>query len=114
LDAAAKLVERHPAVAQPALLRELRAEATAGITAAVAPPGEQHMLSQREFEIADLVSQGRTNRQIARQLEVSHKTVETHLGRIFSKLNVSSRAEIASMVGRASVVARPRRTAVAR
>lgn len=93
--------------------RELR-EVVEARAAAMRPPTEQHMLSQREFEIADLVSQGRTNRQIARQLEVSHKTVETHLGRIFTKLKVSSRAEIASMIGRSSVVARPRRTAAAR
>jgi DNA-binding CsgD family transcriptional regulator len=75
------------------------------------PAAEMHMLSHREFEIAELLSAGKTNRQIARQLEVSPKTVETHLGRIFTKLNVSSRAEIANMVGRATVIARPRRAA---
>ncbi|MCX4820761.1 LuxR C-terminal-related transcriptional regulator [Streptomyces sp. NBC_01142] len=95
-------------------VRALRAEMSARVPAAPVPPEEQYMLSQREFEIANLVSQGRTNRQIARQLEVSHKTVETHLGRIFTKLSVSSRAEIANMVGRASVIARPRRTAAVR
>ncbi|WP_432753714.1 LuxR C-terminal-related transcriptional regulator [Streptomyces sp. JL2001] len=72
-----------------------------------------HMLSQREFEISTLVSQGCTNRQIARTLGVSHKTVETHLGRIFAKLEVSSRAEIANMIGRNTVVARPRARAKA-
>ncbi|MBP2478018.1 hypothetical protein JOF53_006890 [Crossiella equi] len=36
--------------------------------------------------------------------------VEVDLGRIFTKLDVSSRAEIANMVGRATVTARPRRT----
>ncbi|WP_156725187.1 helix-turn-helix transcriptional regulator [Streptomyces apocyni] len=97
----------------PAAARELR-ELIASRAAAARPPVEQHMLSQREFEIAELVSQGRTNRQIARKLEVSHKTVETHLGRIFTKLDVSSRAQIASMIGRSSVIARPRRTAAAR
>ena len=58
------------------------------------------LLSPRENQIAELVSQGRTNRQIARALTVSHKTVETHLSRIFGKLSVSSRAEVASLVGR--------------
>lgn len=48
-----------------------------------------------------LVSGGRTNQQIARALAISHKTVETHLGRIFKKLQVSSRAEVAAVVGRA-------------
>ncbi|WP_192583444.1 helix-turn-helix transcriptional regulator [Streptomyces albicerus] len=57
-------------------------------------------LSKREMEIAVLVSGGRTNRQIARALVISQKTVETHLGRIFRKLVVSSRAEVAALVGR--------------
>lgn len=59
------------------------------------------LLSRREYEVAVLVSHGRTNRQIARALAVSHKTVETHLGRTFAKLGVSSRAQIANLVGRA-------------
>ncbi|GAA2553855.1 hypothetical protein GCM10010435_25320 [Winogradskya consettensis] len=79
------------------------------VTAAAPVQEEQLVLSKREFEIAQLVSLGRTNRQIARTLEVSHKTIETHLGRIFVKLDVSSRAEIANMVGRAVVAARPAR-----
>ncbi|OIJ92983.1 hypothetical protein BIV23_38175 [Streptomyces monashensis] len=57
-------------------------------------------LSRREKEVALLVSAGRTNQQIARVLELSHKTVETYLGRIFQKLQVQSRAEVAAMVGR--------------
>ncbi|MEU8666735.1 LuxR C-terminal-related transcriptional regulator [Streptomyces anulatus] len=65
-------------------------------------------VSRREFEIARLVSEGRTNRQIARVLEVSHKTVETHLARIFAKSGVSSRAELAGLTVANRVVARPR------
>lgn len=63
-------------------------------------------LSERELEVAVLVSDGRTNQQIARRLELSHKTVETYLGRIFKKLFVSSRAEVAALVGLAGQVAR--------
>ncbi|MFI5671325.1 LuxR C-terminal-related transcriptional regulator [Streptomyces sp. NPDC051704] len=84
------------------------AAATAEAAVSAAPAAEAYMLSQREYEISQLVSQGCTNRQIARTLGVSHKTVETHLGRIFAKLEVSSRAEIANMIGRNTVVARPR------
>ncbi|WP_163010565.1 LuxR C-terminal-related transcriptional regulator [Streptomyces dangxiongensis] len=58
------------------------------------------VLSKRELQIAVLVSNGRTNSQIARALVVSQKTVETHLGRIFKKLAVASRAEVAACVGR--------------
>ncbi|GLU50154.1 ATP-binding protein [Nocardiopsis ansamitocini] len=61
---------------------------------------ELESLSGREMEIALLVSDGRTNQQIARRLELSHKTVETYLARIFKKLVVSSRAEVAATVGR--------------
>jgi len=46
------------------------------------------------------VSHGHTNRQIARLLSLSHKTVETYLARIFAKLGVSSRASVAKLVGR--------------
>ncbi|MGH8888000.1 MAG: helix-turn-helix transcriptional regulator [Egibacteraceae bacterium] len=58
-------------------------------------------LSDRELEIAQLVAQGDTNRQIARQLNLSGKTVETYLSRIFVKLGVSSRAVVAAMITRA-------------
>ena len=57
-------------------------------------------LSERELQIAELVSHGHTNRQIARLLSLSHKTVETYLARIFAKLGVSSRASVAKLVGR--------------
>jgi ATP/maltotriose-dependent transcriptional regulator MalT len=57
-------------------------------------------LSGRELQIAELVSRGHTNRQIARMLSLSHKTVETYLARIFTKLGVSSRAAVATLVGR--------------
>ncbi|WP_409060175.1 LuxR C-terminal-related transcriptional regulator [Streptomyces sp. SYP-A7185] len=59
-------------------------------------------LSGREREISVLVSQGHTNQRIARSLELSPKTVETYLARIFKKLGVCSRAEVAAMVGRAA------------
>lgn len=57
-------------------------------------------LSERERGIADLVAEGRTNRQIAEALFLSPKTVENHLARIFSKLEVSSRAEVAGLIER--------------
>lgn len=53
-------------------------------------------LSPRELQVATLVSRGCTNKQIAEQLFVTEKTVETHLSRIFTKLGVSSRAALAA------------------
>lgn len=58
-------------------------------------------LSEREMGIAVLVSAGRTNQQIARALELSNKTVETYLSRIFRKLDICSRSQIATLIGRA-------------
>ena len=57
-------------------------------------------LSGREREIAELVSQGKTNREIGEILFLSPKTIENHLSRIFSKLQVSSRTEVAQQVER--------------
>ena len=57
-------------------------------------------LSARESEIAELVALGQTNREIAGHLHLSEKTVENHLGRVFSKLDISSRAALAGLVGR--------------
>jgi DNA-binding CsgD family transcriptional regulator len=55
-------------------------------------------LTAREMEIARLVRDGRTNRQIARALGLSTKTVEAHLSRIFAKLAIPSRTVLAVMV----------------
>jgi DNA-binding NarL/FixJ family response regulator len=59
-------------------------------------------LSGREREVAELVAQGRTNKQIAGELFLSEKTVESHLAKVFTKLGVSARAAVAEAVGRAS------------
>jgi len=55
-------------------------------------------LTERERELAALVAQGRTNRQIAASAYLSEKTVERHLSHIFAKLGVSGRAGLAAVV----------------
>lgn len=65
-----------------------------------APGSALAALSEREREVADLVAQGRTNREVADALFLSTKTVETHLRNIFAKLGVSSRTAVASVVER--------------
>jgi DNA-binding CsgD family transcriptional regulator len=53
-----------------------------------------HSLTPSERRVADLAATGRTNREIAQTLFVTEKTVETHLGRAFRKLKVSSRRQL--------------------
>ena len=67
-------------------------------------PGHPHApdplepLTSREREIAEAVAQGMTNAQVARALFVSTATVKTHLARIFYKLDVSTRVQLALLV----------------
>jgi DNA-binding CsgD family transcriptional regulator len=58
-------------------------------------------LSGRERQVAELVGAGHTNREIAAELFLSEKTIESHLKRVFEKLGVGSRAEVAQAVGEA-------------
>jgi LuxR family transcriptional regulator, maltose regulon positive regulatory protein len=50
-------------------------------------------LSPREIAILDLIGQGRSNKEIARQLGISPETVKTHVKNMFSKLEVDTRAQ---------------------
>ena len=53
-----------------------------------------HPLSEREFEVAQLVAAGLTNRQIAEQLALAPKTISAHITHILTKLGAARRAEI--------------------
>jgi DNA-binding NarL/FixJ family response regulator len=52
-------------------------------------------LTRREKEIATLVAQGLTNRQIAKELVVSERTVDKHVTNLLKKLNLHSRGQVA-------------------
>ncbi|MCU0306868.1 MAG: AAA family ATPase [Thermoleophilia bacterium] len=68
-------------------------------------------LSDREREVAGLVAEGRTNREIAAVLHLSERTVEAHMRRIFAKLGVRTRAAVAAEVARSADRAPGTRTA---
>jgi DNA-binding NarL/FixJ family response regulator len=53
---------------------------------------EPELLSQREFEVLELVAAGTTSREAAARLFISEATVKTHLLHIYAKLGVSDRA----------------------
>lgn len=55
-----------------------------------------HGLTNTEFAVAELVSQGHTNNEVGRQLFISRHTVAFHLKKVFQKMNVASRVELAA------------------
>ncbi|MFI7324809.1 response regulator [Streptomyces rubiginosohelvolus] len=73
------------------LMRSLR-EAEAD-----APPEDERLavLSERERSVLDLIGEGLTNRQIAKRLYLSEKTVKNHISRLLGKLGVERRVQAA-------------------
>jgi DNA-binding CsgD family transcriptional regulator len=71
--------------------RELRAS---GETVRRHDPGAWAQLSPQELQIAQLAADGLSNREIGEQLYLSHRTVESHLYRLFPKLGVTSRGQL--------------------
>ena len=62
---------------------------------ASAPPSS---LTQREYQIAELVASGRSNKAIAEELSISHTTAARHVANIMAKLGFNSRTQIAAWI----------------
>jgi two-component system response regulator NreC len=62
--------------------------------AAEPPPGRPDDLSEREVDVLRLIALGHTNSEIAQQLYLSARTVETHRAHIQQKLGLTTRAEL--------------------
>ncbi len=75
----------------------IRQVAAGGFVYTVRPsPAGHRPLSQRELEVVSLVVDGHSNDEIAARLGISVKTVESHLTRIFERVQVASRTELAT------------------
>jgi DNA-binding CsgD family transcriptional regulator len=71
--------------------RELRAS---GERSQRRVPEARDQLTAQELQIAQLAAQGLSNREIGQRLFLSHRTISTHLYRVFPKLGITSRAEL--------------------
>ncbi|GAB2853116.1 LuxR family transcriptional regulator [Actinocorallia aurea] len=75
---------------------ELRAS---GESSDLRAPETADALTPQELHIARLAAAGLTNREIGQQLYLSHRTVSTHLYRLFPKLGITSRAQLRDALG---------------
>jgi DNA-binding NarL/FixJ family response regulator len=97
LELATSLREIYPAQAE-----HFTQEALTSLPEIPEPSAEQQLkqqfggLTAREREIAALVAQGKTNREIADEFVLSERTAERHIANIMKKLGFNSRAQIAA------------------
>ena len=87
----------------PALLSRLIGGLGAGSTKPAEAPSELDLLSAREKEVAILVGDGASNKVIARQLDITERTVKAHVSSIFQKLGLRDRLQLALVVRDASI-----------
>ncbi|MBL1079988.1 response regulator transcription factor [Nocardia sp. 2] len=77
-----------------ALMRRLRADTAAG------RPGPLHDLTDREYELLRMLGAGLTNRQIARRMFLSERTVKNYVSQLLRKLGLERRAQAAVVAAR--------------
>ena len=95
---------RRVAAGDPMLSPSVTARLIAQLTAGAAPDraraarGRLGRLTDREHEVAVAVGQGLSNAEIAVRLHLSVPTVKAHVGRVFAKLGVDNRVQVAICV----------------
>lgn len=93
LVASIRAVSEGESVLDPSILRKVMARfGPSKGRAPVAEPGAPE-LTEREMKILQLMARGLGNKEIAAALNLSIRTIQTHVGQIFEKLKVSSRTE---------------------
>ena len=71
------------------------------------PNADPDQLSAQEMNVALAVAEGATNREVAARLFLSPKTIDFHLGRVYRKLGIHSRTELAALVAKGELGERP-------
>lgn len=80
-------------------LEPVRAELAAmGVVSATDVPRPLGRLTPQELAVARLVSEGRSNKEVAAELFVSVKTIEFHLGNVYAKLGVRTRTQLTRLL----------------
>jgi predicted ATPase/DNA-binding CsgD family transcriptional regulator len=74
--------------------RSAAAQRTAPMAPSAVTPPATGPLTSREVEIAQLVADGLSNKEIARRMAISKRTVDAHVDHIFAKLGISSRVQL--------------------
>ena len=72
---------------------QLTPKAAARLMQAISTPESPEALTERETDVLRLLAKGQSNKQIARSLNNTEKTIKTHVSRILSKLGVQSRTQ---------------------
>ena len=85
-----------------ALFRRLFPARTGQVLPAVSAP--YGGLSRREVEIAKLVAEGLTNKEIGQRLFISERTVDNHVQHVLNKLGFNSRAQVAAWAATAGLL----------
>ena len=70
------------------------------VMAQIGSRGRSGALSEREREVLRLIAQGRSNKQIGRQLSITERTVKFHVTSIFNKLGTDNRAQAIAVAAR--------------
>jgi DNA-binding NarL/FixJ family response regulator len=78
------------------LVEAIRRAASGGLAFGVRPIGLAPIFTAREREVVALVVEGRSNHEIGAALGITSKTVEAHLSRLFDRLGLQSRTELAT------------------
>jgi DNA-binding CsgD family transcriptional regulator len=90
----------------PPFVGSLLARWDAGDTGDRSAQSNSRFLTPRECDVLALISQGFSNKHIARILEISPETVKTHVKRVFLKLTVSTRTEAVCRAGSLGLLGR--------